>query len=172
MKYNYKTLYEKSAAFFERRPKAKHCLKYVTPLLSAFFFGAYAFLWLYGIFVKDFATMDYVKLFTLAATAYLLVTVLRLAVARPRPYSAKGEGITPILKRKGGETDSFPSRHVASAAVISMLVLSHFTAVGILMLGLTLLLAYTRFAAGLHYPSDLLGGFLLGVAVGAFVWIW
>lgn len=172
MKYNYKALYEKNAAFLEKRPMFKRCLKYVTPLLSAFFFGAYVFLWIYGIFVKDLATMDYVKLFTLAATAYLLVVVLRLAVARPRPYSEKGANIKPLLKRKGSETDSFPSRHVTCAAVISMLVLSHFTAVGVLMLGLTAFLSYARFATGMHYPSDIFGGLALGIAVGVFAWIW
>lgn len=172
MEYNYKVLYEKNAAFLEKHPTFKRCLKYAAPLLSAFFFSAYAFLWLHGIFIKDLAPMDYVKLFTLAATAYLLVVVLRLAVARPRPYSEKGAGIIPLLKRKGSETDSFPSRHVACAAVISMLVLSHFTAVGVLMLGLTAFLAYARFATGMHYPSDIFGGLLLGIGVGVFAWIW
>ena len=172
MKYNYKKLYEKNAAFLEKHSTFKRSLKYVTPILSAFFFGAYAFLWLYGIFIKDFKTMDYVKLFTLAATTYLLVVVLRLAVARPRPYSEQGAGITPILKRKGSEMDSFPSRHVVCAAVISLLVMHHFTAVGILMLGLTAFLSYIRFATGMHYPSDIFGGLALGIAVGVFAWIW
>ena len=63
MKYNYKALYEKNAAFFEKRPRLKRALKYVTPMLSAFFFSAYLFLWYYGIFVKDLAVMGYVKLF-------------------------------------------------------------------------------------------------------------
>ena len=167
MKYNYKALYEKNAAFFEKHPRLKRALKYVTPMLSAFFFSAYLFLWYYGIFLKDLAVMEYVKLFALAAITYLLVIVLRLAVEKPRPYSAKGAGITPLLKRKGSETDSFPSRHVACAAVISMLMLSHFTGVGILMLGLTLFLCYARFAAGVHYPSDIFGGLLLGLGIGA-----
>ena len=172
MKYNYKKLYEKNTAFLEKHPAFQRSLKYVTPMLSAFFFGAYLFLWWYGIFIKDFKTMDYVKLFTLAATTYLLVVVLRLALARPRPYSEKGAGITPILKRKGSDMDSFPSRHVACSAVISMLVLHHFTAIGILMLGLTACLSYIRFATGMHYPSDIFGGLVLGVAVGTFAWIW
>lgn len=172
MKYDYKALYEKNKEFIEKRPRMKAALKYAAPAFSAFFFIAYAFLWYYGIFIKDLATKDYVKLFTLAATTYLLVVVLRLAVARPRPYSEQGAGITPILHRKGSEMDSFPSRHVACAAVISMLVLSHFALAGIFMLVLTLVLAYARFATGMHYPSDIFGGLALGIAVGAFAWIW
>ena len=109
--------------------------------------------------------MDFVKIFCAPALTLLVVWVLRLAVERPRPYAENGAGITP-LKEKNTQSTSFPSRHVASAAVISMEFMPYLPAVGALLFLGTIALGYTRFALGWHYPSDLFVGFALGFVIG------
>jgi undecaprenyl-diphosphatase len=61
---------------------------------------------------------------------------------------------------------SFPSRHSACAAVMTTIALPTAPAVGVLMAIGALGLGVSRVYAGLHYPSDVVGGWLIGVAVG------
>lgn len=169
MKYDYATLYNKNADFYNARPQAKKALRLVNGLLTYAFFLAYAGLWAYGIFLGDFLPNDFLKIFFVPVSALFLVSLLRLGIARPRPYAAKGAGITPLVLRSGREDDSCPSRHLTCAAVIAMTFLPYLPVVGYVLLVSTFLLAYTRFALGMHYPSDLLAGIGVGGAVGALV---
>jgi membrane-associated phospholipid phosphatase len=50
--------------------------------------------------------------------------------------------------------------------VISITCLYFSTIEGLLLLQATLALGYTRFAAGFHYPSDLIAGMALGITCG------
>jgi undecaprenyl-diphosphatase len=170
MKYDYVSLYNKNAAFYNARPKAKKALKTANDLLSYAFFAAYILLGIYAIIQKDFPTRDYLRLFLPPAIVLIAATLFRWAICRPRPYSPEGAGIESLVKKKNG-TDSCPSRHLACAAVIAVTLLPIFPIFGV---GLALLcpcLAYTRFALGLHYPSDLLFGMGLGGSVGMLVFL-
>ncbi len=170
MKYNYQALYNKNAEYLSAHPRRKRIILFYNKWVTYFFFAAYALLWVYGFFEESFTPRDFAKIFIIPVALLLVVTVLRLAIDRARPYSADGAGITP-LKEKRGERNSFPSRHLACAAVIATVFLPYLPAVGILLYLLSVGLGYTRFASGWHYPSDLVVGFLLGVAVGVFVFI-
>ena len=165
MRYNYTDLYNKNAAFLEKRQKLKKALLPANTLITCWFFAAYALLFLHGITKGNFAPMDFVKIFCAPAFALLLVTVLRLSIDRPRPYSAEGAGIVP-LKEKTGDRNSFPSRHLTCAAVIATVVLPYLPLEAAVLFALAFLLGYIRFSLGWHYPSDLFAGFVLGVAIG------
>lgn len=171
MKYDYKALYEKNAAFYHARPNAKKALKLASPALTLLFFVAYAALLVYGAFENRFAPYDFVKVFFSPLLALLLVSVLRLAIERPRPYSAHGSAVTPLKSRKGRDNDSFPSRHLACAFVISMMFLPYLPFAGIGLLLASGLLGYVRFALGLHYPSDLAAGGAIGLACGVLIFL-
>ena len=170
MKYDYKTLYEKNAAFYNSHPKAKLALRIANTALTAVFIAAYAALWIYGLIVK-LDPYELLQIFFVPLFALLVVSVLRLAVDRERPYSAKGAGIVPLSSRKGRENDSFPSRHLACAAVISMTFLPYLPVAGGFMLAGSILLGYARFALGLHYPSDLLAGIAVGLICGVLIFV-
>ncbi len=100
--------------------------------------------------------------------ADLVATALKLVVGRPRPYVLEPEP-EPLL---GTHLDlTLPSGH-ASTSFASALVLAALLRRRLLVLPLFALaagIAWSRVYVGVHYPSDVLLGALLGVAVGAVV---
>ena len=171
MKYDYKTLYEKNAAFYKLSPLRVKILKLLNTVFTWLFAVAYAAFWLYAVISDKLLVQELVPLFFAPALALILVSAIRLGVDRPRPYSKKGAAITPLVARQDRDGDSFPSRHIACATVIAMVFLSVLPIVGVLLLLCCFALAYIRFSIGVHYPSDLAAGIVLGVLCGFTVFI-
>lgn len=165
----YKSAYEKTAAFFNARPIAKKCLLLSNHLVTGIFFLAYFALCISSFFL--FGTKDIIKIFAIPAFCLLVVSVLRVLINRPRPYSEHGANIDPILHKKSKDKESFPSRHVACAFVIASVFLPYLAWAGIALMPLGVILCFIRFALGLHYPTDLVGGMGVGLACGLFLLI-
>ena len=87
---------------------------------------------------------------------------------RPRPYQTWD--IQPLIK-KDSLGKSFPSRHVFSATVIAMLALMINPWLGGTMLFLAAILAILRVLGGVHYPSDVLAGYVIGILVGLLLYL-
>ena len=129
MKYDfYKKCYEKNAAFVEKRPALKKALPLFDKGLTALFFLAYIGLCLYAL-VKNVSGVELMKILFPPLLCLLVVTVLRFTIDKPRPYMAEGAGITPLITKKKGDNQSFPSRHIASATVIATTFLPFFPAI-------------------------------------------
>lgn len=99
---------------------------------------------------------------------FLIVNVLlKNAVARIRPYEVI-EGLECITKLA---TDySFPSGHTGSCfAVATVMFLKLPKRYGVPALFLAVLMAYSRLYVGVHYPTDVLAAFLIGVLVAVVV---
>ena len=160
----YKTAYEKTARFFNARPIAKKCLLLSNLAVTGVFYLAYFSLCIASFFL--FSTKDIIKIFAIPVLCLLIVILLRVTINRPRPYSEKGANIEPILHKKSKDKESFPSRHLASAFVIACVFFPFLTWAGILLMTLGVLLGFIRFALGLHYPTDLLGGMGVGLLCG------
>jgi undecaprenyl-diphosphatase len=62
---------------------------------------------------------------------------------------------------------SFPSGHTLHAVSFAVLALSHDPALGALVLPLALAIAASRVVLGLHYPTDVAAGALIGAALAA-----
>lgn len=96
------------------------------------------------------------------ATTLALTLLVQVAVARPRPVDVRL-----VLPVPGAY--AYPSGHAALACCAAVLVglIRRSWRVAGGCLGLAALIALSRVYLGHHYPSDLLGGMLLGGAVGA-----
>ena len=161
MKDFYSVLYEKNAAFFNARPTLKKGLLLCDKLLALGFFLAYGAFVLCAI-ALEYPAEDLVKILLSPALCLFFVSLLRLAIYRPRPYSEKGANVQPLYRKKGSSEHSFPSRHVACAFVIAFTLFPYSIGAGMCLTVFGLCLAYARFALGWHYPSDLLAGAILG----------
>jgi membrane-associated phospholipid phosphatase len=88
---------------------------------------------------------------------------VKLVVRRPRPIL---EGLPPL----GGAPSSlsFPSAHATSSFAVAT-AMTRVDPLGALAFALALALALGRPYLGMHYPSDVLGGAILGILLGLLV---
>lgn len=114
-----------------------------------------------------------------ALVAVLLATVLHFLVSeglikevimplllgeRTRPYLAHPDRIVPL-----GEafTDSsFPSSHMASTVSLVMVYIHYYRKLLIPGIIAVLIMALSRIHNGMHYPTDIVGGILIGLCYG------
>ncbi|MDO5410109.1 MAG: phosphatase PAP2 family protein [Lachnospiraceae bacterium] len=157
---DYKLFYDKISSPLRRYPAGIRFLNRLNTVLTGFVYVAYpAFvLYLFGSGDKR-----WLKVTAVPAVFFVLLSVLRRGVNRPRPYESWE--ITPLI-RKDTKGKSMPSRHVFSAAIISMAFYSIWPPAGIFLLLWSCLLAAVRVLGGVHYPSDVLAGLLIGVGTG------
>jgi len=96
------------------------------------------------------------------AVSHLVYPAIKRLAARPRPFEHPGG---PRPSAMPLDVFSFPSGHLMTLSATLTPVLLRWPALSLPALGLWLVLAWSRIATGHHYPSDLLGGTLLGVGV-------
>ena len=91
---------------------------------------------------------------------------LKAKTTRPRPCarsSALRVSVAPL------DEYSFPSGHTLHAVGFTVVALAHYPLLAWLLLPFTGLVALSRLVLGLHYPSDVLAGALLGGALASVV---
>lgn len=107
----------------------------------------------------------------LALGLYMLAghCALKPLFARPRPCDVN-TAITILVKRPHGH--SFPSGHTASAFAAAFALWLQNRKLGVPALVLAAFIAFTRLYLYVHFPTDVLGGLVLGLALGALaLWI-
>jgi undecaprenyl-diphosphatase len=92
-------------------------------------------------------------------TATVIYKCIKGRASRPRPY----EVIQAIqLSTMPLDRFSFPSGHTLHAVVFSLVAISYYPVLAWVLLPFTLLVAMSRVILGLHYPTDVLVGAVLG----------
>ena len=97
------------------------------------------------------------------ASGFVILSFLRKKINAPRPYEVWE--IIPLLDRDS-PGQSMPSRHVFSATIISMACLHASLSVGVILLVLSALLGLVRISGGVHYPKDVVVGYICGLVWG------
>lgn len=103
-------------------------------------------------------------LVSLAVMVVLNNLIIKNVVARPRPFVVQ-PGVDLLIAAPSGF--SFPSGHASSSfAAVTALFLSKRKAIWIPALILALLIAFSRMYLYVHFPTDIIGGMVLGIIYG------
>jgi undecaprenyl-diphosphatase len=128
---------------------------------GAFWYGLMAALLL----TEGAAAIPVVSRMLLAgAVCLVLYKWLKAKTTRPRPC-ARHQRISPQVAPL--DEYSFPSGHTLHATAFTLIALYFYPLLAGLLLPFATLVALSRVALGLHYPSDVLAGALLGAGLAA-----
>ena len=97
------------------------------------------------------------------ASGFVILSFLRKKINAPRPYEVWE--IVPLLDRDS-PGQSMPSRHVFSATIISMACLHASLTMGMICLILSAFLGPVRVLGGVHYPKDVVVGYMCALVWG------
>lgn len=144
---------------FRDNPKLARVIHMLNKACTILMYAAYPLLLIYMLLNKE---EGFLRALLVPAISFVVLSVGRHLLNRPRPYEVFG--VPPVIK-KDTKGNSFPSRHVFSATMIAMtfLLMSPWSWLGVLFLAICLLLAVVRVVSGVHFISDVLAGFFVGV---------
>jgi len=94
------------------------------------------------------------------ASGFVILSFLRKKINALRPYEVWE--IVPLLDRDS-PGQSMPSRHVFSATIISMACLHASLTMGMICLTLSAFLGLVRVLGGVHFPKDVVVGYICGL---------
>ena len=155
--------------FENRDPSFDTILRAVTNTAAVIAFGFPAVLLLNGLFKKNKdAQINALLLIIPVAVSAIVSNILKYVIDLPRPYE-----IYPFIhKLSVGGSPSFPSGHTADAfafaAAVSLRYRKWFIVAGMLLWAS--LVGYTRMALGVHFPSDVLAGAIIGILCAYFAY--
>lgn len=152
-------------------------------------------------YITDYAQLAAVRVFLLVVWLFLLVrggrngrtvallllptvtlsdqlssSVIKEIFSRPRPcHTVDGVQVVQAIHLlvDCGPGKSFPSSHAVNNFAVASLFSFVYKKWAWAFLGWASLVALSRVAVGVHYPSDILGGAVIGTAIAACVfWLW
>ena len=111
-----------------------------------------------------------IHMLAVGLTCTLIYKLVKHKTLRPRPFN-----VYPTIVCAGKTLDqfSFPSGHTLHAVGFSIIAVFYFPALIWLVLPFSVLVALSRPILGLHYPSDVLAGALIGaiIALASFAFV-
>lgn len=145
------------------------------PALDMFFtvltrLGDHAEIWLLLIFImirkRDRRATALLAVVSIVIELVIVSLILKPIIMRPRPFLIKEiEILVPVPMGS-----AFPSGHAASSLAVAFLLFREKVSYRYGIMFTALLMAFSRLYVYVHYPSDVLFGIIIGVAIGEFVY--
>lgn len=146
--------YQAITLFFNQRPSLKKALIFISAFLPLTIFFSYP------IFLKTIIQTDFFyDAILIPMFAFLTNTFLRHFLKAKRPFEVYD--FTPLINHDKGE--SFPSRHSTSALIIALTIIQVYPIWGTILTIIALCIGPTRILCGVHFPKDVIAGYLLAL---------
>lgn len=114
------------------------------------------------LFSKDYKKIGLTLTVGLTLSLVMGNMILKPLIARPRPcWSEAGMQLLIAMPRDF----SFPSGHTLSSTISTVIILLYNKKIGTAAVILALLIAFSRLYLYVHYPTDVLGGILIGIVI-------
>ena len=159
---NYQEWYNHIAANIENKPFFLRLLRAFNRFMTVVMPIVYLTLLATTYFQEGLGKQVLIYVFV-PATGFMILSLLRKKINAPRPYEEWT--IKPLLDRDSPGR-SMPSRHVFSATIISMACLHASLTMGMICLTLSAFLGLVRVLGGVHFPKDVLVGYICALVWG------
>lgn len=94
--------------------------------------------------------------------AWIIATILKYFISSPRPF-IYFENVKPLFLH--GALDSFPSGHATFFSALALSLFLRHRRMGIYYIFVALIISFARVASGIHFPVDILVGWILGSTI-------
>ena len=159
---NYQEWYDHIAGNIENKPVFLRLLRAFNRFMTVVMPIVYLTLLTTIYFREGFGKQVWIYVF-IPASGFVILSFLRKKINAPRPYEEWD--IKPLLDRDS-PGQSMPSRHVFSATIISMASFHASLSVGVILLVFSAFLGLVRVLGGVHYPKDVVVGYICGLVWG------
>ena len=159
---NYQEWYEHIAVNIENKPFLLRLLRTFNRFMTVVMPIVYLTLLVTTYLQEGFGKQVLMYVFV-PASGFVILSLFRKKINAPRPYEEWD--IKPLLDRDS-PGQSMPSRHVFSATIISMACLHASLSVGVILLVLSALLGLVRVLGGVHFPKDVVVGYICALVWG------
>lgn len=153
--------YMNTMQYFRTHKSSMNILGFVYHFFPLAIFITYPCILLYLLLSVRFT--DFLKLLIVPMTVFVLVTVIRKIINAERPYE---KYLEPSLFGKTTKRKSFPSRHTASAFIISISVFYINIELGIVLLLISFCISASRILAGVHFIKDVIASIIFCIIIG------
>ena len=159
---NYQEWYDHIAGNIENKPFLLSLLRTFNRFMTVVMPMIYLTL-LATIYLQEGLGKQVLMYVFIPASGFVILSFLRKKINAPRPYEEWD--IKPLLDRdRPGQ--SMPSRHVFSATIISITCLHASLSVGVILLILSAILGLVRVLGGVHFPKDVVVGYICALVWG------
>ena len=123
--------------------------------------------------IKENRAMVFIAIITALTARFVVKTMIVIFYARPRPYINLDSTHKLINLSPVENFQSFPSGHTIFFFALSTIIYSFNKKLGIIFFICSLMIAISRIFVGVHWPTDIIIGAVLGVMTGLIInWLY
>lgn len=108
---------------------------------------------------------EVVLVFFTGIFAWVIANLIKIAIQIPRP-TLQFSNVFPLIEKTGF---SFPSGHATFFMALAFSIFFSHKRAGYWFIFFALIIGLARIASGVHFPIDILGGYLIGILIAYFV---